>query len=80
MIKIIQSKNDTNMISFNSFVFRIDKIKSDHVLWRCNVRNCKARGTSAVDYLNNLLSFSSTGDHNHQASIAYILSQKKELQ
>jgi hypothetical protein len=57
MIKIIQSKTNENLILFNNFVFRILKIKIDHVLWRCNVRNHKARGTSAVDFLKYLYIF-----------------------
>ena len=77
MIKIIQSTNGSNMLVYNNFVFRIDKIRADRVLWRCNIRDCKARGFSAVDYMNNLASFNSHGDHNHPASLEYITKSEK---
>jgi hypothetical protein len=79
MIKIIKSKKGHDMLVYNNFVFRIDKIKENCVLWRCNINGCNSRGISSLNFNTNFDSFLPSGEHNHVKLCVIYIKPKKEM-
>lgn len=48
----------------------LKRTKSNNVLWRCIEKNCPAKGKSCINYYENLNTFVTYNNHNHEENKA----------
>ena len=70
-MEVYTSHKGNDKIAFNGYSYRRDKINKTTVSWRCDLKCCKGRLTTPLDYTQSLRGVE-TGEHVHAPNPAKI--------
>ena len=63
-MEIIVSNRGKNKIAYNGFIYRKDKATQKTITWSCEVKSCKGRLSTSLEYENDR-TCTEKGEHSH---------------
>lgn len=75
---IIVSNRGQNKIAYNGFIYRKDKASQTTITWRCEVKGCKGRLSTSLDYEKDR-NCTEKGEHSHAPEPVKVTEEKVKV-